>query len=81
MEVRQLPERRPGAEATLWMDPGGDQYSRESGMGAEARIDRSVSHLDGDGAEPDLDRTILCVAEARYRNIRVNYRREKWKRS
>ena len=64
MEVRQLQASRLGDEAPLRLDPGGFGNTREGGLGQETRLHRPVSHLADLGAEFDLDRAVLCVAQA-----------------
>ena len=64
MEVRQLQASRFGNEAPLRLDAGGFGNAREGGLGQEACLDRQVSDVVDLGAELDVDRAVLCVAQA-----------------
>lgn len=64
MEVRQLQASRLGDETPLRLDPGGFGNTRQGCLGQEASFHRPVSDFADFGAEFDLDRAVLCVAQA-----------------
>ena len=61
--MRQLQAERSGTEASLRMVAGGCGHTGNGGVGEEAGFDGPVSDVDGDGAEPDVDRAVLRVEE------------------
>jgi len=64
MEVRQLQASRLGDEAPLRFCPGGFRNTRQGRMGQKACFRRPVSDFADFGAEFDLDRAVLCLAQA-----------------